>query len=187
MIFSPFIVLRLYPSACPLNEIKSNHMKCQADEAYKYVQKFIDKNREWSDSTFGNQSAVSVLKHLRSEVKEAIAAIENHEGEYAIDMEFADMYLLLLNACSRQGISFAHLHESAISKMQLNRDRKWGEPNSEGFVTHIEEGEKLLSSRDYVESVYGTQHFAITVDCRDAESLLDLMDEFADQVRREDR
>lgn len=103
------------------------------------IQQFVDDNRKWTDEKFGNMTPVSVLSHLRKEVGEASDAIANNEGEEAVKMEFADMYLLLLNAASRQGISFTELHNTAVQKMAINRERKWGNPNPEGFVEHVEE------------------------------------------------
>lgn len=40
--------------------------------------------------------------------------------------------------------------------------------------------EQELSSRQYIEQVYGTSTFARSIECKDAESLMDMMDDFLD-------
>lgn len=42
------------------------------------------------------------------------------------------------------------------------------------------EPETLISSRQYIEEVYGTSTFARSIECKDAESLMDMMDDFLD-------
>lgn len=37
-----------------------------------------------------------------------------------------------------------------------------------------------ISSRQYIEQVYGTSTFARSIECKDAESLMDMMDDFLD-------
>lgn len=106
-------------------------------ERFAIIQKFMDANRKWTDDTFGPLSAVSALKHLKKEVGETIDAIEQSEPEEAIRAEFSDCFLLLLNACHKHGISFSDLFAVAESKMKINRERKWGQVNSEGFVEHL--------------------------------------------------
>lgn len=106
------------------------------------VQKFMDDNRIWTDQTFGKLNAVAALKHLRKEVNETIEAIESNMPEEEIREEFADMFLLLLNACNKHGITFYALYANAERKMKINRERKWGKINGEGFVEHVRENDK---------------------------------------------
>lgn len=103
------------------------------------VQEFMDNNRVWTDQTFGKLNAVAALKHLRKEVNETIEAIELQQPEEHIREEFADMFLLLLNACSKHGLTFHALYNNAERKMIINRARKWGQVNNEGFIEHVKE------------------------------------------------
>lgn len=42
------------------------------------------------------------------------------------------------------------------------------------------EPDPIISSRQYIEEVYGTSTFARSIECKDAESLMDMMDDFLD-------
>ncbi len=127
---------------------------------YRMVQKFMDDNRKWTDQTFGDITTVATLRHLLKEVGETIDAIEEEEGGVAgvtntrryctrkdnavhlrekAKSEFYDCYLLLLNAASRYKLTFKEMHEGGIGKMEINRVRKWGPVNMDGFVEHIKE------------------------------------------------
>jgi len=83
------------------------------------IQKFMDKNREWTDKTFPGQSVINVLDHLRAEANELQDAITNGEPPENILFEYADVYLLLLNSISKQGLAFSDVHNAAIKKWIL--------------------------------------------------------------------
>lgn len=116
---------------------------------FKTIQQFINENRKWSDETFGDMTAIAVLQHLKKEVGETIEAIEDelkatgskvHPFKKRLTkLEFADCYLLLLNAISRHNLSFTDVHETSIEKMEINRNRSWDAPNEKGFCEHIEQ------------------------------------------------
>ena len=101
------------------------------------IQKFMDKNREWTDKTFPGQSVINVLDHLRAEANELQDAITNGEPPENILFEYADVYLLLLNSISKQGLALRDVHNAAIKKMDINRSRKWV-INSEGYSQHVD-------------------------------------------------
>lgn len=101
------------------------------------IQKFMDKNREWTDKTFPGQSVINVLDHLRAEATEIQEAITNNEHPENILFEYADVYLLLLNSISKQGLALRDVHNAAIKKMDINRSRKWV-INSEGYSQHVD-------------------------------------------------
>ena len=83
------------------------------------IQKFMDKNREWTDKTFPGQSVINVLDHLRAEANELQDAITNGEPPENILFEYADVYLLLLNSISKQGLALSDVHNAAIKKWIL--------------------------------------------------------------------
>ena len=83
------------------------------------IQKFMEQNREWTDKTFPGQSVINVLDHLRAEANELQDAITNGEPPENILFEYADVYLLLLNSISKQGLAFSDVHNAAIKKWIL--------------------------------------------------------------------
>lgn len=101
------------------------------------VQKFMDEVHQWADATFGSERKVTaVLHHLKQEVPELIEAIEQNKTENEIQLEFADVFILVLNAASKHGLTANDLMLNAELKMAINRNRKWGKADENGVVNH---------------------------------------------------
>ena len=86
----------------------------------------------WSDKTFGISSPLVPLHHLRKEVDEVIAAP-------ADITEYADCYLLLMDAARLAGFSMTDIENAAEAKYLTNLTRQWGEPDTNGVREHIRE------------------------------------------------
>ncbi len=106
----------------------------------KDLQKLMDDIREWSDATFGeNQRVVPVLNHLIKEVPEVIDAVNDVAGiTIKGKFEFADCFMLLLDAASHYGMDAESLINCTHIKLNINKHRKWGEPDENGVIEHIE-------------------------------------------------
>lgn len=101
------------------------------------TQAFMDDVRQWADNTFGRDRKVTaVLHHLQQEVIEAIEAVEQ-QNDKEVKAEFADMFILILNASSKYGMRYDELFEAAQIKMAINKSRKWGTADKNGVVNHI--------------------------------------------------
>ncbi len=112
---------------------------------------------DWSDKTFGeSQRNPAIVYHLKKEVDELI--VELHKcntlaadnsvglGEWArqitnTNTEFADCFMLLLDSAKHHGLSAEALIELTKKKLEINKARKWGQPDENGVVEHIREGE----------------------------------------------
>ena len=121
----------------------------------KKLQELMDEIREFSDATFGNgQRTSAILHHLKKEVPELIEAFEKEKtagaddsvgvGEFSrkvsqTKMEFADCFMLLLDAASHYDLTAEELIEVTVTKLEINRQRKWGKPDKNGVVEHIRE------------------------------------------------
>lgn len=89
----------------------------------------IADHAKWSQTTFGMDGVcgpIGALKHLQKEAAEAM----DRPGEIE---EYADCFLLLLDASRRAGFSFAELVAGAEEKLLVNKARCWppcvdGEP-----------------------------------------------------------
>ncbi len=100
-------------------------MKCDID-------KFQQKCFEWSAKTFGVRPIAGPLAHLKSEIDEILAKPDDIT-------EWADAYILLQDAASRQGIAMSQLFNAACTKHEINREREWppvGIVNEQGFTEH---------------------------------------------------
>jgi NTP pyrophosphatase (non-canonical NTP hydrolase) len=118
------------------------------------LQKLMNDISEWSDKTFGNgQRNPAIIYHLKKEVEELIAAIEKTNaagsdpsvgiGEFSRERtmtraEYADCLMLLLDSAHHFGISARELLSVTRGKLEINKVRKWGKPDENGVIEHIE-------------------------------------------------
>lgn len=88
---------------------------------------------EWSQATFGTDAErgpMGALKHLEREAREA----QENPTDPA---EYADCFLLILDAARRAGIKPIELIKHAQAKMEINKARTWPKPTSDEPVEHI--------------------------------------------------
>ena len=126
--------------------------RLQPANAREDVQKLMDEIMEWSDATFGEgQRNPAILHHLSKEVAELIEALKKFQQEDSISnivkseqnlkqlfFEYADCFMLLLDSASHMGLTFDILYEYTKRKLEINRNRKWGKPDENGVVEHID-------------------------------------------------
>jgi hypothetical protein len=89
----------------------------------------------WSQETFGSdldRDWNGPLAHLRKELSE----IEEQPFDRE---EWADAFLLLLDAARRAGFNAAGLVMAAEYKLSINKNRVWQAPNADGSVEHVRE------------------------------------------------
>lgn len=84
----------------------------------------------FTDKTFGKSTPQAKLHHLAEEVQELLAEPEDH-------MEWADCFILLLDAANKAGLSMDDVYEAIEAKMEINKSRTWGEPDENGVVKHV--------------------------------------------------
>ncbi len=90
---------------------------------------------DWSQATFGTdqeRGPLGALRHLEREARE----VQEAPGDVE---EYADCFLLILDAARRAGFSPLRLIEAATAKMQVNRARQWPRPVDDQPVEHIRE------------------------------------------------
>jgi hypothetical protein len=96
------------------------------------IQQLQNELCDWADKTFGiNRTASPVIAHLIREVYELEETPEDI-------MEYADCFILLLQAAKLSGYDTDDLIRASFAKMEINKNRKWGKPNADGSVEHIE-------------------------------------------------
>lgn len=106
------------------------------------VQKLMDDIHQWADNTFGKErTALAPLRHLQKEVRELQEAIAFEDKPNQVELEFADCFILLLNAAAKYGLTFDRMVTAATVKMEINKARKWGKPDADGVAEHIRDGE----------------------------------------------
>lgn len=78
----------------------------------------------WSQETFGSdleRGPIGPLKHLEMEAREAQASPHDRT-------EYADCFLLILDASRRAGMTVAELIRAAHAKLQINKARVYLKP-----------------------------------------------------------
>jgi NTP pyrophosphatase (non-canonical NTP hydrolase) len=97
---------------------------------------FLSWLRVWQTKTFPKADSISQLCHLLEEIVECKDAI--YEGHLdKIKEEYADCFLLLFGSAMSQGLTFHDIFEAMKQKMEINKQRKWGKPDENGSVKHI--------------------------------------------------
>ena len=96
--------------------------------------KFMEDRKKFSWETFGPPSerdCTYPLLKLQDEVKELL---ENPDDP----MEWADCFLLLIDAAQRKGHSMDDILEFCIQKLEINKKRTW-QKQSNGVYRHVKE------------------------------------------------
>ena len=94
--------------------------------AFNRVQKRIG---TWGDKTFPKATPESIYRHLCREIKEL------GEDYALVEAEHADCILLLTHIAHKKKFS---MYDAFTAKFEINKRRKWGKPDAEGVVEHID-------------------------------------------------
>lgn len=89
----------------------------------------------WQRDTFPSSTTLSKIKHLRHEIDELEEDVKNGTKE-SLAMELADCAFFLFGIADLNDID---LMEAVKKKFEINRQRKWGNPDKDGVVFHIKE------------------------------------------------
>jgi len=117
------------------------------------LQKLMNDVAKWSDETFGKGNRTKgILRHLQEEIDEVIEEVDKSNalgvdnsvgvGEFGrqverTQMEFADCFMLLIDAAAHYGITAEELLRVTRKKLEINKNRDWDEMNEDGFCNHI--------------------------------------------------
>lgn len=116
------------------------------DKGLERMQILMDEIRAWSDLQFDNgifrpSRSLAISKHLQREANELTVALEKYFESRCYEPvmeELADVLILLLDVATHTGNDIEALVTAANNKMRINKKRKWGEPDAEGVIEHIE-------------------------------------------------
>lgn len=97
----------------------------------------------WQDKTFPESTANSKLVHLSDEIIETLIAIREGDDQKT-ELEFADCFILLMGAAKAYGMSFDDITRAIEMKFSINKKRKWGTPDKNGVVRHLDENGPAL-------------------------------------------
>lgn len=93
----------------------------------------------WQKQTFGQATAMSKMAHLEEEIQELSYDLLNNAPNRRL--EFADCFLLLFGAAHADGMTYEDICAAIDEKMEINRSRRWGTPDSNGVVKHVKENQ----------------------------------------------
>lgn len=99
----------------------------------------------WQREKFTKATPMSAANHLVEEVKELLTELNDGQTGYfsneqkeKIKLEYADCFLLLFGSASLFGMTYDDICCAIAAKMEINKSRKWGEVNEQGYVKHVD-------------------------------------------------
>ena len=105
------------------------------------MNKLFNEIGQWAETTFTKSTPESAFNHLKREVKELSNNL--HDGK-----EMADIVMIIAHLASKAGID---LEAEIIKKFNVNKSRRWGEPDEEGVCEHIADDEGEEDDYDFGE------------------------------------
>lgn len=112
------------------------------------LQELMDEIHKWSNKQFGDGMGIPeksrskpIAYHLKKEVNELIEALDKSERDafdYPLALwEYADVFMLILDSATQYGLRAETLMKITLQKLELNKKRKWSNPDENGVVEHI--------------------------------------------------
>ncbi len=98
-------------------------------------QQLQDDISSWSSIQFPHQNPHSKITHLRSELTEL-------DEDPTDIMEYADCFMLLIDTARLAGYDMGEIYQALRDKLEINKNREWGEPDEHGVSYHIKEDDK---------------------------------------------
>lgn len=99
---------------------------------------------DWQNETFGQATPMSKLAHLAEELGELIDDLKNDNKDRRL--EFADCFFLLFGCAASDGMTYEDICNAIQEKFEINKARKWGNPDKNGVVNHIKH--KMITVED---------------------------------------
>jgi len=96
---------------------------------------------DWQEATFKEIKTMPLLRHLGQETEEVIVSILMNDTDKRL--EFADCFILLMGAAKADGMSYEDICSAIKEKLEINKKRTWGEPDSNGVINHVKEEEVM--------------------------------------------
>lgn len=90
---------------------------------------------EWQKATFKDAHEYRFIHHLKQEIEEVIVSMLI--GDPTKRLEFADCFILLMGAAKADGMSYEDICSAISEKLEINKKRVWGEPDSNGVINHV--------------------------------------------------
>jgi len=96
------------------------------------MDKLQNKIVRWQNKTFTESTAFSKLIHLKKEINELSKDMSSGRD---VGSEIADCQILLFGIAGKYKKS---CYKEATKKLEINKKRKWGKPDKNGVVEHID-------------------------------------------------
>ncbi len=92
---------------------------------------------DWQKATFTKIDSLGLVYHLEQELDELKTDILRLNPDKRL--EFADCFILLMGAAKADGMSYEDICNAISEKLEINKKRVWGEPDSNGVINHIKQ------------------------------------------------
>lgn len=124
----------------------------------EYMFKWIT---QWQREVFPQATAESAAQHLKAEVNELVHDLVWSKPDEQTKSEYADCFLLLFGSAALYGLSYEDICVEIETKMEINKQRKWGKANSKGYVEHIKlkQGDIVFLKEDFKKERYAVKEY----------------------------
>jgi NTP pyrophosphatase (non-canonical NTP hydrolase) len=112
------------------------------------LSKFQEEVREWAEGTFNPNDQFTKHEFIKGRINHFLKEARELKEEFirhpfpalmkSMGGELADCFILLLHISDLLRFD---LLEEAYEKMEVNKRRAWDQPDEDGVIEHIEEGE----------------------------------------------
>lgn len=118
------------------------------EKGLERLQDFMNETSKWSDKTFddgcfSSERSVPISYHLQKEAAELTHSLSRYyDNRTALNLaaakeELADCMTLILDCATHFGCNADELVTACYNKLEINKERQWGEPDENGVVEHL--------------------------------------------------
>jgi hypothetical protein len=122
-----------------LSSYRKINFQSAAQPLQPSIEEVVRQFHEWQVATFPNATPKSKLKHLEQEVVELIVELTADADNENVKSEYADCFALLFGSAMAKGYTVQDISNFMLSKLEVNKKRKWGQPDADGVVNHVKE------------------------------------------------
>ena len=137
-----------------MNAFAASQKQQPTAEGAEKLQKLMTDISEWSNKTFGDgQRNPAIVYHLKKEVNELIAVFEGNprNAHRQLWFEYADCLMLLLDSALHAGFTARDLIDATREKLEINKTRKWGKPDENGVIEHVEQPQPTAEGAEEID------------------------------------
>lgn len=109
----------------------------------------VERQRKWSQDTFGPQRVKGVIDHIKKEIQEVESAPDDLE-------EWIDLIILSIDGACRMGATTTQIIQGLLAKQLKNENREWPDWRTmppDKAIEHVKSLEETADKQDALEGI----------------------------------